>query len=299
MYDTDLFPSAEVAARQLAYWVAIPCAFCAMVPALFIKSESTLDKDYTPLSFSGILGSVGDIMYGFVEAFEIKYFRKLCFATFLIFNSFNTVAALTFFVIVYKLFNGDAGASGVWVSLFGCLGAVGTTFIVIPTVTWMAKTMGKKKAFMIAQSISLIGYVLLWFLFVPGKPWMYIIALPFFSFGIGSLFTIMMSMTADVIDIDELNTGKRREGLLGAIYWWMVKVGYGIAGALSGVMIAFVGFNSELATVDQQGAVDGLHALFCFFPVAGTIIAMWIMSDYDLTEDKAKEIRNQLEERRV
>ena len=109
----------------------------------------------------------------------------------------------------------------------------------------------------------------------------------------------MMSMTADVIDIDELNTGKRREGLLGAIYWWMVKVGYGIAGALSGVMIAFVGFNSELATVDQQGAVDGLHALFCFFPVAGTIIAMWIMSDYDLTEDKAKEIRNQLEERRV
>ena len=31
---------------------------------------------------------------------------------FLIFNAFNTVAALTFFVIVYKLFNGDAGASG-------------------------------------------------------------------------------------------------------------------------------------------------------------------------------------------
>jgi len=233
-----------------------------MVPALFIKSESTLDKDYTPLSFTGILGSVGDIMYGFVEAFKIKYFRKLCFTTFLIFNSFNTVAALTFFVIVYKLFNGDAGASGIWVSLFGCLGAVGTTFIVIPTVTWMAK-----------------------------------IALPFFSFGIGSLFTIMMSMTADVIDIDELNTGKRREGLLGAIYWWMVKVGYGIAGALSGAMIAYVGFNSDLATVDQQGAVDGLHALFCFFPAAGTIIAMWIMHDYDLTEEKSADIRRQLEER--
>jgi len=77
----------------------------------------------------------------------------------------------------------------------------------------------------------------------------------------------------------------------------MVKVGYGIAGALSGAMIAYVGFNSELATVDQQGAVDGLHALFCFFPAVGTIIAMWIMSDYDLTEDKAKDIRRQLEER--
>jgi GPH family glycoside/pentoside/hexuronide:cation symporter len=91
----------------------------------------------------------------------------------------------------------------------------------------------------------------------------------------------------------------RREGLLGAIYWWMVKVGYGIAGGLSGAMIAYVGFNPDLATVDQQSAVDGLHGFFCFFPAVGTIIAMWIMSDYDLTEDKAKEIRDQLEERRA
>ena len=109
-------------------------------------------------------------------------------------------------------------------------------------------------------------------LFVPGKPWMYIIALPFFSFGIGSLFTIMMSMTADIIDIDELKTGKRREGIFGAIYWWMVKVGFAIAGALSGLIIWLpLGFNSDLATTDQQTAVDGLHAFFCFFPLVGTL----------------------------
>ena len=44
------------------------------------------------------------IFESFVAAFKIKEFRKLCGATFLIFNAFNTVAALTFFVIVYKLF---------------------------------------------------------------------------------------------------------------------------------------------------------------------------------------------------
>ena len=49
------------------------------------------------------------------------------------------------FVIVYKLFNGDAEATGIWVSLFGCLGALGTTFIVIPVVAWLSKKMGKKK----------------------------------------------------------------------------------------------------------------------------------------------------------
>jgi GPH family glycoside/pentoside/hexuronide:cation symporter len=298
MYDESWFPSADVAVKELAIWVAIPCAICAMVPAIFIKSDSTLDEDYEPLNSANIGNSIMKIFESFVAAFKIKEFRKLCGATFLIFNAFNTVAALTFFVIVYKLFNGDAGASGIWVSMFGCLGALGTTFIVIPAVAWMSKKLGKKKAFMLSQSISLVGYIMLYFLFIPGKPWMYIIALPFFSFGIGSLFTIMMSMTADVIDIDEINTGKRREGIFGAIYWWMVKVGYGIAGALSGVIITVVGFNSDLATTDQQAAVDGLHTFFCFFPMIGTILAMLIMRNYSITEERATEIRAELEKRK-
>jgi GPH family glycoside/pentoside/hexuronide:cation symporter len=299
MYDPDWFPSAEVATRELAIWVGISCALCAIVPAIFIKSESTLDKeDYAPLNAANIGGSLQKIGQGFVEAFKLKPFRKLCIATFLIFNAFNTVAGLTFFVIVYKLFNGDAAASGVWVTLFGCLGALGTTFIVIPIIAKMAIVLGKKKAFMIAQSISVVGYIMLYFLFVPGKPWMYIIALPFFSFGIGSLFTIMMSMTGDILDMDELNTGLRREGVFGAIYWWMVKVGFAIAGGLSGLIIAFVGFNPELATVDQQGAVDGLHAFFCFFPLAGTIIAILVMRGYDITEEKANATRAALDKRK-
>lgn len=298
MYDPEWFPSAEVAVRELAIWIAIPCAICAIVPAIFIKGESTVNEDYEPLNFKTIGSSLVKIYESFVEAFKIKEFRKLCGATFLIYNAFNTVAALTFFVIVYKLFNGDAGASGIWVSLFGCLGALGTTFLVIPIVAWMSRKFGKKKAFLLSQGISIIGYILLYFLFVPGKPWMYIFALPLFSFGIGSLFTIMMSMTADVIDVDQLNSGKRREGIFGAIYWWMVKVGFAIAGALSGVIIALVGFDPDLATVDQQGAVDGLHAFFCFFPVAGTLLAMYIMKDYSIDEAKANEIRDELQKRK-
>ena len=299
MYDQDLFPSADIAVRELAIWVAIPCSLCALVPALFIKSNSTLEEEYEPLNTKNIGNSLIKILTSFVEAFKIAEFRKLCGATFLIFNAFNTVAALTFFVIVYKLFNGDADASGIWVSMFGCLGALGTTFIVIPSVAWLSKKMGKKKAFMLSQSLSLVGYIMLYFLFIPGKPWMYIIALPLFSFGIGSLFTIMMSMTADVIDLDEIKTGKRREGIFGAIYWWMVKVGYAIAGALSGAIITFVGFNPDLATVDQQAAVDGLHAFFCFFPMGGTLLAMLIMRSYSITEESATQTSAELAKRRA
>jgi GPH family glycoside/pentoside/hexuronide:cation symporter len=269
------------------------------VPAIFIKSEPTLDKEYEPLNFSNIGNSLLKIYESFLEAFKIKEFRKLCGATFFIYNAFMAVSSLTFFVIVYKLFNGNAGDSGIWVSLFGCLGALGTTFLVIPIITKMSKIFGKKKAFLIAQGISIFGYVLLYFLFVPGKPWLYIIALPFFSFGIGSLFTIMMSMTADIIDVDELNTGLRREGIFGAIYWWMVKVGFAIAGAFSGLIIWIVGFNSELPTTDQVGAVEGLHIFFCVLPVLGTLVAMYIMKDYGIDEEKANDIRAQLEARKA
>ena len=298
MYDPEWFSSADEAARVLAIWVAIPCVICAIVPAIFIKSKSTLNEDYEPLSIANIGASLGKIYDSFIEAFKIKEFRKLCGATFFIYNAFMAVSSLTFFVIVYKLFNGDAEATGIWVSLFGCLGALGTTFIVIPIVAWLSKKIGKKKAFMLSQSISILGYIMLYLLFIPGKPWMYIIALPFFSFGIGSLFTIMMSMTADVIDVDELNSGKRREGVFGAIYWWMVKVGFAIAGALSGVMIAAVGFNPDLTAVEQQSAVDGLHAFFCFFPTLGTLAAMWIMRNYSIDETRANEIRVLLKSRK-
>jgi len=98
----------------------MPCVICAMVPALFIKSKSTIDEDYEPLNLANIGGSFIKIFESFIQAFKISEFRKLCFSTFLIFNAFNTVAALTFFVIVYKLFNGDAEATGIWVDVYYC-----------------------------------------------------------------------------------------------------------------------------------------------------------------------------------
>ena len=207
-----------------------------------------------------------------------------------------TIASFSFFIIVYHLFNGNASAAGIWPTLFGCLGALGTTFLVIPIVTKMSKKTGKKKAFLISQGISIIGYILLWFLFVPGKPYMFIFALPFFSFGIGSLFVLMMSMTADVIDLDELNTGLRREGTFGAIYWLMVKFGFAIAGGLSGVIMSYVGFDSGV-TVQPEGAVDGLRLAFSGIPIIGTLFAMFVMRNYSVTEKSAGEVRVELDRR--
>ena len=296
MYDPSWFESAEVATRSLAFWVGIVFTICALVPGIFIKSKSTLNEDYSPLNLKNIGNSLKEIGSGFSSAFKMKPFRKLCIATFLVYNAFMTIASFSFFIIVYHLFDGDAGAAGIWPTLFGCLGALGTTFLVIPIVTRMSKNMGKKKAFLISQGISVLGYIMLWFLFIPGKPYMFIFALPFFSFGIGSLFVLMMSMTADVIDLDELKTGLRREGTFGAIYWWMVKFGFAIAGGLSGVIMSSVGFDSGV-TVQPEGAIDGLRLSFSGIPILGTVIAMLVMRNYSVTEESAGIVRAELDKR--
>jgi GPH family glycoside/pentoside/hexuronide:cation symporter len=298
MYDPKWFPNADSAARTLSVWVGVACMLLAMVPALFLPSRSTInDTHLAPLTVANVGRGFKELLLGFKEAFGCAPFRKLCFSTFLIFNAFNTVAAFSFFIVVYHLFNGNTAAAGIWPTLFGSIGALVTTFAVIPTVAWMSRKVGKKNAFMLSQGISLLGYVLLWFLMVPGKPYLFMFALPFFSFGIGGLFTLMMSMTADVCDLDELATGKRREGIFGAIYWWMVKLGFAVAGLLSGAIMSLVAFTPG-AAVQPAGAVDGLRLFYSGVPILGTLLAMWIMRNYDLDEKRAMEVNAELQRRK-
>ena len=298
LYDPAWFPEgAGQGVRDLSIWVAIPCTLFALIPAIFIKSKSTLDRDdFVPISVGRVVTSIKDIFTGAFEAFHIKQFRQIAGATFLIFNSFNVIAAFTFLIIVHYMFNSDPASAGTWPAMHGSVGALITTFLVIPVVTWMSKKLGKKKAFMVSQFISIVGYVLFWFLFIPGKPYLFLFALPFHSFGIGSLFTIMMSMTADVCDLDELRTGKRREGVLGAVYWWMVKLGFGIAALLSGTILSIVGFDAENVT---ESAVTGMRAFYSLLPIAGVIGAVLIMKNYDITEERAEQLKAELAKKRA
>jgi len=76
----------------------------------------------------------------------------------------------------------------------------------------------------------------------------------------------------------------------------MVKFGFAIAGGLSGVIMSTVGFDSG-ADVQPEGAVDGLRASFSGLPILGTLIAMYVMRDYDVTEETANKVREELDAR--
>ena len=298
IYDPEIFIDPETGTRQLSIIIGVVCTIFAITPAIFIRSQSTLNDDHLiPVSRENIGKSFKNIFVIFKDAYKNIPFRKLCIATFLVFNSFQTIAAFSFFIIVYYLFNGDAGAAGVWPTLHGSLGAVCTSFLVIPILSKMAQSIGKKNTFLISQGISIIGYIYFWFLFVPGHSHLFILALPFFAFGIGGLFTLMMSMTADVCDLEELENGlPRKEASFGAIYWWMVKLGTAIAGLLSGIILYYVGFVAGAET-QTDGAMDGLRFFYSAIPILGTLGAIYVMKDYDINEQRAKEIKAQLKQR--
>jgi GPH family glycoside/pentoside/hexuronide:cation symporter len=298
IYDPAIFIDPETGTRQLSIIIGVVCTIFAITPAIFIRSKSTLNDDnLIPVSRENIGKSFKNIFVIFKDAYQNIPFRKLCIATFLVFNSFQTIAAFSFFIIVYYLFNGDAGAAGVWPTLHGSVGAICTSFLVIPILSKMAQRIGKKNTFLISQGISVIGYILFWFLFIPGKPYMFLFALPFFSFGIGGLFTLMMSMTADVCDLEELENGlPRKEASFGAIYWWMVKLGTAIAGLFSGIILYYVGFIAGAET-QTDGAMDGLRFFYSAIPILGTLGAIYVMKDYDIDEQRAEEIKAQLLQR--
>ncbi|NNC38079.1 MAG: MFS transporter [Hyphomonadaceae bacterium] len=299
LYNPNLFDSPAEGVRIIAIWVGLGCMALAIIPAIIIKTPSTKNaENLEDLSLKNLKNNQKVFLSGFSSVLKLKPFRKLCAATLLVFSSFQTVGAFTFFIVVHHLFAGDAGAAGSWPAWFGTISALATCFLVIPVITIMSMKLGKKTTFLLTQAISIIGYALFWWFFQPGNPIMMLVPIPFYAFGIGGLFTLMMSMTADVCDLDELNTGARREGTFGALYWLMVKFGVAIAGALSGVIMWVTGFDANAAT-QAEGAMDGMRLAYSIVPIVGALLAIWIMWDYDVTEERADTIRDELDKRNV
>ena len=98
-----------------------------------------------PLTRDNAGKSIVNIFYIFGDAWKNIPFRKLCIATFLVFNSFQTIAAFSFFIIVHYLFSGDASAAGIWPAMHGSVGAIVTTFLVIPLVSKNGSVIWKKR----------------------------------------------------------------------------------------------------------------------------------------------------------
>jgi GPH family glycoside/pentoside/hexuronide:cation symporter len=146
--------------------------------------------------------------------------------------------------------------------------------------------------------ISIVGYGLKWYGFNPENPWLIFMPIPLMSFGIGGLFTLMLSMTADVCDMDELKNGMpRREGTFAAIYWLMVKLGQALALILGGVVLKVVGFDASAASQSVE-TMTNLRIADIVIPATTAALAIIVMWKYDLNEETAHKIKEELVARR-
>lgn len=297
--DPSIFPTQAEGVRKLSIAVGGLCMALGVLPAIFCREidQSNL-SNRAELSLKNILNNLKELFHNIIKISKNGPFMRLCGATFLVFNGFQMVASFSFFIIVFYLFNGDYGMAGTWPAWFSTISAFATAFLVIPIVSYMSTKFGKRNAFIISTVLSIIGYMLKWYGFQPGNPWMMFMPIPLIAFGIGGLFTLMMSMTADVCDLDELSNGMpRKEGTFGAIYWWMVKLGQALALVLGGLVLKLVGFNSGAATQAAE-TIHNLRLADIFIPAATAGLAVWVMWNYDLSEEKAKEIKAELVRRR-
>ncbi|GFO67233.1 sugar transporter [Geomonas limicola] len=298
IYDPAVYSSGPEGARRLSVWVGGFCLVLGVLPALFCR-ERAQDQGEARLSLKDIAASTRQFLLGIRQTATCRPFLKLCGATFLIFNGFQTIAQFAFFIILFYLFRGDKTAAGTWPAWFGTMSAVATAFLVIPIVTYLSQRLGKKNAFIISTAISFAGYLLKWWCFDPANPWLMFVPLPLISFSIGGLFTLMMSMTADVCDLDELVHGSpRREATFGAVYWWMVKLGTACAVLLSGAILKWVGFDQNLA-VQSATTMTNLRLADICIPICTGVLAIAVIWNYDITEAKAREMREKLNARRA
>lgn len=297
--DPNLFENQVEGVRTLSLVVAGGCIVFGLMPGLFCKGiDSSHIDNRAEISLSTIRSNLMGVGRNIAQAFKNVEFAKLCGATFLIFNGFQLVSSFSFFIILFYMFDGDYAATGNWPAWFSTVTAMATAFLVVPIVSWMSNQWGKRQAFIVSTTISIVGYGLKWYGFNPENPWMIFLPIPMMAFGIGGLFTLMMSMTADVCDLDELKNGMpRKEGTFAAIYWLMVKLGHALALILSGIVLKLVGFEVGAATQTAE-VMTNLRIADIVIPAGTAALAIAVMWRYNLDEDRAHDIQQQLVERR-
>lgn len=295
MANENLFRDTVHGARTLAIAVGAAVAALGVVPAIFCRERHSSAPQ--PVAVEGLWANTVGFIRGLGTTLKCSPFRKLCAATFLVFNGYQLGVSFSIYVMIYYLFGGDDSKAGNLLGWFGTITAA-ATMGVIPLTGFLATQIGKQRTFLITISLSLAGYALKWVGYSPDYPYLLLVAAPLVAFGTGSLFVLMGSMIADVCDYDELTTHERREGVFGAIYWWMVKIGMALAGLLTGIMLNASGFKVELGAAQPEQTLFLLRVFDVGVPLATSALAILIMMTYEISEDRAYEIRAELERRR-
>ena len=195
----------------------------------------------------------------------------------------------------------NVGATPLLTTLFMWLGTI-PAFIFMPLVPAIKRKIGKKGMFYLFLGVAIIGMILMYtFVSIPATKSNFVllcIAQFVKSTGIITATGYMWALVPEVIAYGEYTTGKRIAGIVNALTGIFFKAGMALGGVVPGLVLAWVGFNAD-ATTQTPLALQGILWLECVIPAILLLLAIWIISKYDLSDEKMDEINREIEARHL
>ena len=124
---------------------------------------------------------------------------------------------------------------------------VGGLLLMAPFATKIVTSIGKKEAGAMGMLLAGIVYLLLFFLRVKSI-WVFLLLLFIGTLGAGLFNLITWAFITDIIDYQEVLTGKREDGTVYAIYSFARKLGQALAGGIGGFALSAIGYVSDAAS---------------------------------------------------
>ncbi len=179
-------------------------------------------------------------------------------------------------------------------SAYNTIGQI-SSFIGVLLVSWFAKRIGKKRAFMIIFVIAILSTAGN-YLLSPGDVLMLFLLQIMGSMTGGPLSVLLWAMYADTADYGEWKHGRRATGLVFSASTMSQKIGWAFGAFVALTLMSQVGF--EPNQTQSVGSLDGLVLLFSLIPAAFGILAMIIAFFYPLNDTRVAQIVSELSERR-
>lgn len=210
---------------------------------------------------------------------------------------FSMLGTLGYYMTIYYVCRGDLVVGNQWNTWMGVSG-MAFSLLGVPTFAFIAGRLGKRHSLLSVFGTAIAVFVASWWLYDPARPWIQIFASGLIAFAQSAFWMLDGSLLADVIDHDELQSGKRREGIFQAFSSWTVKVGLAIGGGAAGYVLTYTGFDQAIGGNQPEQTLTQIRLWFAAIPISGAILAIFILLRYPLTQEVMAGIRTQLEARR-
>lgn len=161
---------------------------------------------------------------------------------------------------------------------------------------------GKKRVYYLGAGAWIVASAGLFFVPQGGVVWLYPLAV-IAALGVAVALLIPWSLLPDVIELDELNTGLRREGIFYGVYVFVQKFGISAGLALSNIILEITGYvkpdypGAPASNTQPEAVLLALRSFVSIAPIIILAISIYVVWRYPITREKHAEIRAQLANR--